>query len=81
MRILLPSLSTSRLLRTRAGRASLPGCAAEACYAAKAASYARDYRPPHDDVQLLFFSVETSGFIHRMAKDFLKRILASSNTA
>ena len=31
-----------------------------------------------DDVQLLFFSVETSGFIHRMAKDFLKRILASS---
>ena len=29
-----------------AGHASLPGCAAEACYAAKAASYARDYRPP-----------------------------------
>jgi len=58
-----------------AGRASLPGCAAEARYAAKAASYARD------DVQLLFFSVETSGFIHRMVKDFLKRLLASSNTA
>ena len=64
-----------------AGRASLPGCAAEARYAAKAASYARDYRPPPDDVQLLFFSVETSGFIHHMAKDFLKRLLASSNTA
>jgi hypothetical protein len=32
-------------------------------------------------VQLLFFSVETSGFIHHMAKDFLKRPLASSNTA
>jgi hypothetical protein len=32
-------------------------------------------------VQLLFFSVETSGFIHHMAKDFLKRLLASSNTA
>ncbi len=41
-----------------AGRASLPGCAAEARYAAKAV-----------------------GFIHRMAKDFLKRLLASSNTA
>jgi hypothetical protein len=26
-------------------------------------------------VQLLFFSVETSGFIHHMAKDFLKRLL------
>ena len=46
-----------------AGRASLPGCAAEARYAAKAASYARDYRPPPDDVQLLFFSVETSGLL------------------
>jgi hypothetical protein len=44
---------------------NLPGCAAEARYAAKAASYARDYRPPPDDVQLLFFSVETSGFIHQ----------------
>ena len=32
-------------------------------------------------MQLLFFSVETSGFIHHMAKDFLKRLLASSNTA
>ena len=50
-------------------------------HAAKAASYARDYRPPPDDVQLLFFSVETSGFIHCTAKDFLKRILASSNIA
>ena len=40
-----------------------------------------NYRPPPDDVQLLFFSVETSGFIHHMAKDFLKRLLASSNTA
>jgi hypothetical protein len=49
--------------------------------AGRAASYARDYRPPPDDVQLLFFSVETSGFIHRMVKDFLKRLLASSNTA
>jgi hypothetical protein len=38
-------------------------------------------RPPPDDVQLLFFSVETSGFIHHMAKDFLNRLLASSNTA
>ena len=28
-----------------AGRASLPGCAAEARYAAKAASYVRDYLP------------------------------------
>jgi hypothetical protein len=43
-----------------ADRASLPGCAAEARYAAKATSYARDYRPPPDDVQLPFFSVETS---------------------
>jgi hypothetical protein len=32
-------------------------------------------------LQLLFFSVETSGFIHRTAKDFFKRILASSNIA
>ena len=64
-----------------ADRASLLGCAAEARYAAKAASYARDYRLPPDDVQLLFFSVETSGFIHRMAKDFLKHLLASSNVA
>ena len=38
-----------------ADRGSLPGCAAEARYAA---SYARDYRPPPDDVQLLFFSVD-----------------------
>ena len=52
----------------------------EARYAAKAAPYAHNYRPPPDDVQLLFFSVETSGFIHRTAKDFLKRILASSNS-
>ena len=58
-----------------ADRASLPGCATEARYAAKAASYARDYRPPPDDVQLLFYSVETSGFIH---KDFMKCLLASS---
>jgi hypothetical protein len=64
-----------------ADRASLPGCAAEARYAAKPASYDRDYRPPPDDVQLLFFSVETSGFIHRNAKDFLKHILAFSNFA
>ena len=61
-----------------ADRASLPGCASEARYAA---SYVRDYRPPPDDVQLLFFSVETSGFIHCMAKDFMKRLLASSNVA
>ena len=33
--------------------------------------------PPPDDVQLLFFSVETSGFMHREAKDFLKHLLAS----
>ena len=32
-------------------------------------------------MQLLVFSVETSGFIHHMVKDFLKRLLASSNTA
>ena len=46
-----------------AGRASLPGCAAEARYAAKAASYARDYRttgplpqvpPPSSPARLLF---------------------------
>jgi len=61
-----------------ADRGSLPGCAAEARYAA---SYARDYRPPPDDVQLLFFSVETSGFILCMVKDFMKRLLASSNVA
>jgi hypothetical protein len=66
------------MLPTTLVRQAVPGCAAEARYAA---SYARDYRPPPDDVQLLFFSVETSGFIHRMAKDFLKRLLASSDTA
>jgi len=42
----------------------LLGSATDACYAAKAASYAYDYRPPPDDVQLLFFSVETSVSSH-----------------
>jgi hypothetical protein len=39
------------------------------------------HMPATNVLPLLFFSVETSGFIHRMAKDFLKRILASSNIA
>jgi hypothetical protein len=38
------------------------------------ASYACDYRPQPNNVQLLF-SVATSGFIYCMAKDFLKRPL------
>ena len=67
----------SQLLHTTPVQQTVPP-SPDVRYAAKAASYARDYRPPPDDVQLLFFSVETSGFIHRMAKDHL---LASSNVA
>ena len=38
----------------------LPGSAANARYAAEATSYSSDYHPPPNDVQLLFFSVETA---------------------
>ena len=48
-------------------RGSLLGCAAEAP------------KLMPDDEQFLFFSLETFGFIHRMAKDFLKRLFSSSN--
>lgn len=53
--------------------ASLPGSVAEA--------YASYYHLPPNDVQLLFFSIKTSSFIHCVAHDFLECLFASFNAA
>jgi hypothetical protein len=65
----------------QAGPDYLPGRAAEARYRAKVLSYARDYRPPPDDIRLVFFAVETSGAIHHTARQFLHDLFPSSHRA
>lgn len=60
-----------------ADHASFSGSVAKARYAAEATSYTSDYHPPSNDVQLFFFSVETSSVIHCVAFDFLERLFAS----
>ena len=40
----------------------------------------RDYRPPPDDIRLVFFAVETSGAIHHTARQFLHDLFPSSHS-
>ena len=65
----------------QAGPVYLPGRAAEARSRAKVLSYAWDYRPPPDDIRLVFFAVETSGAIHHAAQQFLHDLFSSSHRA